>query len=70
MVMLFLSQGRDDAGFISLLIPAILLALVIPGLAAFLSKKLIRWRQPVVAWLVFCLVAAVISTILLNQLLS
>ncbi|NND00243.1 MAG: hypothetical protein HKN85_08680 [Gammaproteobacteria bacterium] len=68
--MLFLSEGRDDAGLLSLAVPALLLSIVLPALAAVLSFKLTSWRQPMLAWLIFCLIAAAVGGILLNPILN
>ncbi|MDH3647550.1 MAG: hypothetical protein OER80_12340 [Gammaproteobacteria bacterium] len=68
--MLFLNQTWDNPGFTSLVTAAIVVSLILPAASAFIGQRLLKWQQPFMTWLVFCITAAIISLILLSQILA
>ncbi len=68
--MLYLDSVWADAQFATLVTVALLLSLLVPGAAALASRRFVKWRQPLTAWLVFYLIAALLTLIFSRSLLG
>jgi hypothetical protein len=69
-LMLFLNETRDAASFGSLVSTALILAVIGPAVVALASLRLVKWQQPLMAWLVFYLITALVTVILGQRLLG
>ena len=69
-LMLFLSETRDNASFGSLVSSALILAVLVPAAVAIASLKIVKSHQPLTAWLTFFGVATLITLLLGQRLLG